>query len=694
MDAAGTAPGQEAAALREQLQQHEHLYYVLDAPRISDAEYDRMLRRLQELEAAHPELQTADSPTQRVGGTVRKGFRALEHQTPMLSLDNAFSPGEFADFVQRVQKFLHKKTGEQEVPEPEWFCEPKLDGVAVNLLYRDGVLAQAATRGDGSTGEDVTANARTVRSIPLKLEGAPPALLEVRGEVYISHPVFAELNRGMEEKGEEPFVNPRNAAAGSLRQLDPGLTAERSLAFLCHGVGTSSDGELPATQMELHRQLRDWHLPVYPDCRLCVGPEQCGAYYRELLQCREELDFAVDGVVFKLNPRRLQRELGVTARAPRWAIAWKFPAEKAMTRVLDVEFQVGRTGVLTPVARLEEVSVGGAKVRNATLHNEKYLQKLDLHAGDRVEVWRSGDVIPRIAPAQDPQRPPGAPRLGAPAHCPSCGGPLEWEDEEAPSRHCPNTAACPAQLQRRLLHFVSRAALDIEGIGSKMVKKLVGAGGDGQAAPVQDAADLYHLDKETLLTCLGGGEKEVLVSKLLEAIERSRHTTLERFLYALGIPLVGQSAARSLVRNFGSLDAILAASAEELGAPQGDSIGEITAQKLRAFFDDPHARRLIERLRAELHWEEGTAPVSAAPLAGRIFVLTGTLQQLRREEAQRMLRDLGAGVSVSVSAQTSRLVVGDKPGKKLQQAQKHGVKVVSEKTLIALLRRFGALARH
>jgi len=444
MAAAGSAPGQEAAELRRQLQHHEHLYYVLDAPCIADAEYDRMFRRLQELEAAHPELQTADSPTRRVGGAVRKGFTALQHQAPMLSLDNAFSEGEFTDFVRRVQKFLQKKAGDRQTPEPEWFCEPKLDGVAVNLLYRDGVLVRAATRGDGRTGEDVTANARTVRSIPLKLEGAPPALLEVRGEVYISHPVLAALNRAMKEKGEEPFVNPRNAAAGSLRQLDPGLTAERSLAFLCYGVGASRDGELPGTQAELHRQLRDFRLPVYADCRLCVGPEQCCAYYRELLQRREGLDFAVDGVVFKLNQRRLQRELGVTARAPRWASAWKFPAEKAMTRVRDVEFQVGRTGVLTPVARLEPVCVGGARVQNATLHNEKYLQKLDLHAGDRVEVWRSGDVIPRIARAEEPQRPPDAPRFTAPAHCPSCGGPLKWEDEEAPSRHCPNTAACPA----------------------------------------------------------------------------------------------------------------------------------------------------------------------------------------------------------------------------------------------------------
>ncbi|MFZ5654122.1 MAG: NAD-dependent DNA ligase LigA [Pseudomonadota bacterium] len=653
----------EAAALREQLHAHNISYYVHDNPRISDAEYDSLLRRLQQIEAEYPELRTPDSPTQRVGAAPSTHFAPLRHLQPMLSLDNAFSAAELRDFDRRVRERLGGDAA------PAYVCEPKFDGLAVNLCYREGLLASGATRGDGETGEDITANLKTLASIPLRLAGKPvPALIEVRGEVYLSLRGFAELNARAEQAGERVFVNPRNAAAGSLRQLDPRVTAARPLRFCAYGVGAVEGWGEPATQMALLAQLRDWGFPVSPLLELAPTVDAAIAYFGRLETRRRALDYAIDGAVFKVDRIDWQRQLGFAARAPRWAVACKFPAEEATTVLEGVEFQVGRTGALTPVARLRPVFVGGVTVANASLHNFDELERLGARIGDTLVVRRAGDVIPQVVRVMTELRPPDARPIPLPERCPACGSPLERPSGEVVVR-CTGGLVCPAQRRQSLLHFASREAMDIEGLGEKLVEQLVARD------LVRTVADLYRLRRDQLLGLDRLAEKSA--DKLLAAIDASRHTTLARFLYALGIREVGQATARILAREFGSLAALLAAPAERL--QQVRDIGPVVAGHVRAFFDNPDNRAVIEELLAAgIEWPEAPAAAGALPLAGQTWVLTGTLESLTREQARERLEALGASVAGSVSRQTAVVVAGARAGSKLARARELGIEVIDE----------------
>lgn len=655
------------SALRAAIDEHNYRYYVLDAPSIPDAEYDRLLRELEALEVAHPELLTPDSPTQRVGAQPSEAFGEVRHELPMLSLANAFDDSEVEAFDRRIRERLGAGT-------VDYACEPKLDGLAISLLYQGGLLVRAGTRGDGTRGEDVTANVRTIRSVPLKLRGnGHPQRLEVRGEVYMTKAGFEHLNRMQEERGEKLFANPRNAAAGSLRQLDPRVTAGRPLKLFCYGPGAVAGGELPPRHHRILERFRAWGLPVSPENRLVTGIQACLGYYREIQDRRDRLPYAIDGVVYKVDDLALREQLGFVARAPRWAIAHKYPPEEELTRVLAIEIQVGRTGALTPVARLQPVRVGGVTVTNATLHNEQEIRRKDVRVGDTVIVRRAGDVIPEVVAVVPERRPAAAKLFQLPEHCPVCGSEVLRAEGEAVAR-CTGGLYCPAQRVQAVLHFASRRAMDIEGLGEKLVEQLVAR------ELVHDVADLYQLSEQQLAGLERMGEKSA--SKLVAAIRASRETRLERFLYALGIRDVGEATAKVLARYFGSLDAIALADEEVL--QQVPDVGPVVAAKIAAFFRQSHNREVVERLRAAgVRWPESKPQAGdALPLAGRSYVLTGALEGMTREEAQSRLEALGAKVSGSVSRKTSFVVAGAEPGSKLRKAEALGVPVIDEQTLL------------
>jgi len=656
-----------ARKLHAELHEHNYRYYSRDDPLIPDAEYDQLLRELQSLEEQYPQLITPDSPTQRVGAVPLKAFGEVRHEQRMLSLDNAFSDDELLDFDRRVRERL-------ETDEVEYAAEPKLDGLAVSLLYRDGRLVRAATRGDGVTGEDVSQNVRTIASVPLKLAGRSiPEVLEVRGEVYMSHAGFEALNQQAASAGQKLFVNPRNAAAGSLRQLDPAITARRSLEIFCYGVGQVSGGALAETHTDILAQLQGWHLRVYEDVQRVTGVSGCIAYYQHYEQQRERLPFEIDGVVFKVNRLQQQQSLGFVARAPRWAIARKFPAQQRETRVLGIEVQVGRTGALTPVARLEPVFVGGVTVTNATLHNEEEVQRKDVRKGDTVIVRRAGDVIPEVVRVISERRPAGTQKFQLPTSCPVCHSHVVRVAGEAIAR-CSGGLFCPAQRKESIKHFASRRAMDIEGLGDKLVEQLV------EKELISHVSDLYSLTVEDLAGLERMAEKSA--SNLVEALQRSQSTTLPRFIYALGIREVGEATAQTLAREFGDLDLLMAADIEALEAVR--DVGPVVAKRIREFFSEQHNRVVIAALReAGVHWPVVEKP-QAQPFAGKTFVLTGTLSMPRAELKER-LQSLGARVAGSVSRQTDFVVVGDNPGSKHDKALKLGIPVLDEATCIEML---------
>ncbi len=652
-----------ANELHTQLHEHNYRYYTKDDPLISDAEYDLLLRELQDIEAEYPQLISPDSPTQRVGAPPLKSFGEVRHEVRMLSLGNAFSDEELADFDHRVLEKL-------DIGCVDYAAEPKLDGLAVSLLYEDGKLVRAATRGDGETGEDVTQNVRTIASVPLKLEGKNiPDVLEVRGEVYLSHAGFQELNRQAVAEGLNPFVNPRNAAAGSLRQLDPGMTAKRPLEMFCYGVGKATGGSLADTHMEILAQLRDWHLRVYEDVRKVNGLDGCVEYYRYYEQQREKLPFEIDGVVFKVDSLALQEQLGLVARAPRWAIARKFPAQEKETTVLGIDIQVGRTGALTPVARLEPVFVGGVTVTNATLHNQDEIERKDVRAGDAVIVRRAGDVIPEVVRVIREKRKKGTRRFKLPKQCPVCGSHVVRIEGESVAR-CSGGLICSAQRKEAIKHFASRRAMDIEGLGDKLVEQLV------EKDLVRDVSDLYGLSADDLAGLERMGEKSA--DNLLQALKSSKQTTLARFIYSLGIREVGETTAQILAREFGDLAVLKKVDFERLQAVR--DIGPVAAENIVEFFREAHNREVIEKLtdkrKANIHWLAEKKP-KQQPLAGKTFVLTGTLS-IPRDEMKEKLQALGAKVSGSVSKKTNYVVAGENPGSKYDKATALGVTVLDE----------------
>ncbi len=661
-------PEKRAAQLREQIRYHNFRYYVLDDPQIPDAEYDRLMQELQALETEHPELVSPDSPTQRVGAEPLKVFGEVRHEVPMLSLDNAFSDEELASFDRRVRERL-------EVDSVEYTAEPKLDGLAVSLLYEDGQLVRAATRGDGATGENVTQNVRTIQSIPLRLLGNDhPHRLEVRGEVFISRDGFRRLNERALQQGQKIFANPRNAAAGSLRQLDPAVTAQRPLEIYCYGTGLVEGGELPGRHSEILQQLRDWGLRVYPGIERVMGLEGCVKYYRQLEKQRDQLAFDIDGVVFKVDRLDQRQQLGFVARAPRWAVARKFAAQEELTRVIDIDVQVGRTGAITPVARLEPVFVGGVTVTNATLHNEDEVRRKDVRVGDTVVVRRAGDVIPEIVSVVKERRSETCRSFVMPTQCPVCGSDIEKIEGEAVAR-CTGGLYCAAQRREAIKHFASRRAMDIEGLGDKLVDQLV------DLKLVEDVADLYSLRPEILAGMERMGDKSA--HKLIAALECSKETTLERFLYALGIREVGEATARTLAQEFGDLEVLMQASEADLEAIH--DIGPVVARHIVNFFQQAHNREVIDKLlTAGVHWQAVTVS-RHRPLEGHTYVITGTLSSMTRDQAKQGLQALGAKVSGSLSKKTSALVAGDNPGSKLDKAEKLQVPVLSEQDMIELL---------
>ena len=662
-------------SLREQIRHHNYLYHVLDAPEIPDIEYDRLVRNLQALEEDHPDLVTPDSPTQRVGATPIEAFGTVEHRLPMLSLDNAFSADEVRDFHRRVVGRLELA---DEGKTLAYAAEPKLDGAAVSLLYVNGTLQQGATRGDGRRGEDITHNVRTIDAIPLKLIGDDyPETLEVRGEIFMPKAGFEAYNKRARETGEKTFVNPRNAAAGSLRQLDPKLTAERPLDIYVYSVGIVEGREMPDSHNDVLDQLQAWGLKTCPERRVVRGIDGCLAYYEELGARRELLSYEIDGVVYKVNSRAEQRELGFVSRAPRWALAHKFPAQEEMTVLKGVEFQVGRTGALTPVARLEPVFVGGVTVSNATLHNMDEVHRKDVRIGDTVIVRRAGDVIPEVVSVIENRRPKGARRVKLPARCPVCDSAVVREEGEAVAR-CTGGLFCSAQRVEALKHFVSRRAMDIDGLGAKLIEQLVNIG------RIKTPAGLYYLTKDELTSLERMGEKSA--QNLIDAIEHSKETTLARFLYSLGIREVGEATAASVAEHFGGLDGIIAATEEEL--EMVPDVGPVVAARIRAFFDEEHNREVIARLRkAGVHWKETEPRASPkdGPLAGKVIVLTGTLESMTRDEAKDRIQALGGKVTGSVSKKTDFVIYGDKAGSKLKKAQDLEVETLDEEQFYALL---------
>jgi DNA ligase (NAD+) len=665
------------AELRAQIAHHDERYYVLDEPEIPDAEYDKLMIELRALEAEYPDLITPESPTQHVSGAPSEEFGEVVHKVPMLSLDNAFSEEDVQGFDRRI----HERLGVE--GDLDYWAEPKLDGLAVTVIYRHGKLSQAATRGDGARGEDVTANVRKIRSVPHALHGKTPEVLEVRGEVFMPLKGFERMNRLARESGEKVFVNPRNAAAGSLRVLDPSITAKRPLQLYFYSLGTVEGGSVPDKQSQLLKAFKGWGLPICPDAHLVHGVSGLLAYYRDMGARRKALPYQIDGVVYKLDRRADQERLGFVSRAPRWAIAHKFPAEEALTVVRGIEFQVGRTGVLTPVARLEPVFVSGVTVSNVTLHNIGEVHRKDVRVGDTVVVRRAGDVIPEIVRVVLERRPSGwddesLPKVELPTTCPVCGSKVVQDEDEAAAR-CTGGFTCRAQRQEAIRHFASRRAMDIEGFGDKLVEQLV------EKDWIKSPADIYTLTSEQLTGLERMGEKSA--ANLIEAIEKSKHTTLPRLLYGLGIPQVGEATALALAQNFGKLDKLLEADAARI--QQVPDVGPIVAALVAAFISSPQHRDVIERLqKLGVTWpdvEPLPTVVGDDTLVGQTFVVTGTLESMSRDEAQEALIALGAKVSKSVSKKTSYVVAGSEPGSKLQKAEELGVPVLDEKGFLALL---------
>ncbi len=660
------------AALREQLHHHNYLYYALDDPQIPDAEYDRLLRQLQSLEQQHPELITPDSPTQRVGSAPLSAFSQVTHEMAMLSLDNAFSDEEFTDFNKRVVERL----GQALDVSIEYACEPKLDGIAVSLIYQNGSLVLGATRGDGTTGEDITQNVRTIRSIPLRLKGdGVPQRLEVRGEIYMPKAAFEALNQSALDNGTKPFANPRNAAAGSLRQLDSSITATRALEMCAYSVGVVEGGSLPALHTDVLRALNKWGFRINREMRAVEGVEACLEYYEQLAEKRLQLPYEIDGIVYKVNNLQLQQQLGFVSRAPRWAIARKFPAQEELTLLLDVEFQVGRTGAITPVARLEPVLVGGVTVSNATLHNQDEIQRLDIRIGDTVIVRRAGDVIPQVVSVVVDRRPEQSQPVVFPETCPVCESPIVQVPGEAVKR-CSGGLICGAQVKQAIKHYASRKAMDIDGLGDKLVDALV----DEQL--IDSVADLYNLSAESVATLERMGQKSA--ENLLAAIEKSKQTTLARFIYSLGIREVGEATARNLAQHFGDITPIVEANTEALIAI--NDIGPVVAGFIESFFHNEDNRELIARLQTVgVSWPvQDTQAGTSLPLEGKTYVLTGTLTEMTRDQAKEKLQQLGASVTGSVSKNTDCLVAGPGAGSKLAKAEKLEVPVIDEAQLLAL----------
>ena len=673
---APTSARERAKQLRAEIERHNTAYYVLDAPLIPDAEFDRLFAQLQALEAQYPELATADSPTLRVGGAPRSDLPSVRHAVPMLSLNNGLSEADAVGFDARVRELLAKAG--QPTPVVAYACELKFDGLAVNLRYLNGVLNLAATRGDGMVGEDVTPNVRTIHSIPLRLKDSRAAVIEVRGEVLMYKRDLERLNRAQRDSGEKEFANPRNAAAGGLRQLDARVTARRRLHFFAYGIGEMVGAPEPESQSALLDWLQALGVPVSEERATVEGIDGLLAFYRRAGERRANLPYDIDGVVYKVDSIKAQRALGFVSRAPRFALAHKFPPQEALTQVLDIEVQVGRTGALTPVARLALVTVGGVTVTNATLHNEQEVARRDVRVGDTVVVRRAGDVIPEVVSVILERRPPGTHPFRMPTRCPVCGSAVERLEQEAIAR-CTGGLVCAAQRKQALLHFASRRALDIEGLGERLVDQLVDSG------RVRTPADLFHLDQAALMALDRMGEKSA--ANLLQAIEKSRNTSLDRFIYALGIRHVGESTAQALAAHFGSLDALLAA--DEARLLEVPDVGPVVAQSIRRFLDEPHNRQVIAALRqAGVHWLEsaGSKAPGEAPLSGRTFVLTGTLPGLTRIEASEMIQAVGGHVSGSVSKKTDFVVAGEDAGSKLDRARELGVPIIDEAELRRLLR--------
>ena len=659
--------------LREEINNHNYLYYVLDSPEIPDSEYDRMLRELESLEQDYPDLIQNDSPTQRVGATPLDAFTEVQHEVPMLSLGNAFSDQEMIDFDRRVRDGIDNEKQKH----IEYAAEPKLDGLAISLLYKEGELTRAATRGDGRTGENVTLNVRTIEAIPLKLRGNDyPKTLEVRGEVIMTKEGFAHLNEQQREKGEKLFVNPRNAAAGSLRQLDPRITATRPLSFFSYGVGLVEGMTLPRKHSHIMDKLKSWGLRINPESRVVTDVQGCLDYYRALEQKRNTLSYEIDGIVYKVDDINMQEVLGFVSRAPRWAIARKFPAQEEMTRVLAIDVQVGRTGALTPVARLEPVFVGGVTVSNATLHNQDEIDRLDIRVGDSVIVRRAGDVIPQVVSVVKTKREGKPRRFYLPATCPVCGSETTRLEDEAVT-FCTGGLYCEAQRKEAIKHFASRRAMNIDGLGDKLVEQLVDEG------LIHDISDLYKLDVNELCQLERMAEKSA--NNLVAAVEKSKETTLARFIFALGIHNIGETTALTLANNLTSLEKIM--SADEATLLAIPDVGPVVAENIITFFKQPHNQEVIEKLiGAGIHWPEIKAKsVEEQPLLGKTFVITGTLETMGRNDAKAALLERGAKVSGSVSKKTDYVVVGENPGSKADKAAELGVDILDEKALIKLL---------
>ena len=664
-----------AAALREQLDRYDHAYYVLDAPTVPDAEYDRLFDALQALEQEFPELKTPDSPTQRVGGAPLAELAPVPHSVPMLSIHTETDKSEQGAraFDARVRKVLGLDADD---PAVEYAAELKFDGLAINLRYENGVLSQAATRGDGQTGEDVTHNVHTIGQIPLRLHGVAPPLIEVRGEIYMRRDAFERLNAAQRDSGERTFVNPRNTAAGAIRQLDPAVTARRPLSFFAYGLGQTDGWDVPGSHAEVLDALVEFGFPVCQHRCVVNGPQGLIEFHARIETIRATLPYDIDGVVYKVNSLALQRELGFVSREPRWAVAHKYPPQEEVTRLLDIEIQVGRTGALTPVARLAPVFVGGVTVTNATLHNEDEVRRKDVRIGDWVIVRRAGDVIPEIVAPIIERRGGSEREFTMPDTCPVCGSHAVRGEDEAVTR-CTGGLFCAAQRKQALIHFASRKALDIEGLGEKLVDQLV------DNAIVKTPADLFKLGVLGLASLERMADKSA--AKLVAAVEKARSTTLQRFIYALGIRNVGEATARDLARHFGSLDAIIEADAAALEAVP--DVGPIVAQSIVEFFAEAHNREVIEQMRAAgVHWDEhAPAPPADGPLSGKTLVITGTLPSLTREAARALIESAGGKVAGSVSKKTDYLVAGEAAGSKLEKAQQLGVSILDESALTALL---------
>ena len=661
--------------LRDELREHNYRYYVMDDPSVPDAEYDRLFRQLKQLEQERPELITADSPTQRVGDTPLSAFTQVQHRIPMLSLDNVFNEQELIAFDQRIRE----RMGIEE--DIEYVCEPKLDGLAVSLMYENGVLVQAATRGDGQTGEDITQNIRTIDSIPLKLRGKGyPSVLEVRGEVFMPRKGFLALNEAAASKGEKTFANPRNAAAGSLRQLDSRITATRPLDMYCYGVGYVEGGSLGKTHYDNLQLLKQWGMRVNNEIERVQGAKALQQYHDRILRIRDQLEYEIDGLVYKVNDLGFQDQLGFVSRAPRWATAHKFPAQEELTRLLGVEFQVGRTGAITPVARLEPVFVGGVTVSNATLHNMDEVQRMDVRVGDTVVVHRAGDVIPKVVKVVLERRPETTEPVLMPKACPVCDSAIVKPEGEAVAR-CSGGLYCQAQVKEAIKHFASRKAMDIDGLGDKLVEQMVDQG------LISHVCDLFKLSVEQIAAMERMGQKSA--QNIVDALQACKNTTLPRFLFAMGIREVGEATALNLANYFGNLDKLKQADADAL--QQVPDVGPIVAKHIAAFFQQDHNLEIIDALiEAGVNWPDiEVAEAAEQPLAGKTYVLTGTLSKMGRDDAKQYLQQLGAKVSGSVSKKSDAVVAGEKAGSKLAKAESLGVPVLSEDEFIGLLNDYG-----